>query len=73
MCSSAAAVAQGKIVVLERRGSKVVSMLSSTKLRLEDISDVLYARHSMLAYTALSGSGTSPRHPAGVVVHSAIV
>jgi len=74
--SSAAAGATGKIVVSERGGSKVVSMLSSTKLHLEDISDTLYARPSVLACAAASASGSSgasPRRPAGVAVHSTIV
>ena len=38
---SSAVAAPGKIVVAERGGSKVVSMLSSTKLLLEDVSDTL--------------------------------
>ena len=80
--ASAAAGATGKIVVSERGGSKVVSMLSSTRLHLEDISDTLYARPSVLACAAASASasasaavsGASPRRPAaGVAVHSAIV
>ncbi|PAN48789.1 hypothetical protein PAHAL_9G405200 [Panicum hallii] len=77
--AAAAAGATGKIVVSERGGSKVVSMLSSTKLHLEDISDTLYERPSVLACAAASasasasGSGASKRRPAGVAVHSAIV
>ncbi|CAL4931962.1 unnamed protein product [Urochloa decumbens] len=72
----------GKIVVSERGGSsKVVSMLSATRLHLEDISDTLHARPSVLAtvastaISASSGSGDSSRRrrPAGVAVHSAIV
>ncbi|KAF8698492.1 hypothetical protein HU200_035232 [Digitaria exilis] len=70
--SSPASAATGKIVVSERGGSKVVSMVSATKLHLEDISDTLYARPSVLA-SAASPSGASQRHPAGVTVHSTIV
>jgi pimeloyl-ACP methyl ester carboxylesterase len=81
-CSSrsAASAATGKIVVSERGGSKVVSMLSATRLHLEDISDTLYTRPSVLACAAASASrsasesSSQPRRaPAGVTVHSAIV
>ncbi|RCV44071.1 hypothetical protein SEVIR_9G349600v4 [Setaria viridis] len=76
--AAAAAGAAGKIVVSERGGSKVVSMLSATRLHLEDISDTLYTRPSVVACAAsaaasASGSGASTRRPAGVTVHSAIV
>lgn len=74
-CSSSAAT--GKIVVSERGGSKVVSMLSATRLHLEDISDTLYTRPSVLASAAAASSASSQsqrRAPApGVTVHSAIV
>ncbi|CAN6312117.1 unnamed protein product [Urochloa humidicola] len=64
----------GKIVVSERGGSKVVSMLSATRLHLEDISDTLHARPSVLASaSAAAGDTSSRRRPAGVAVHSAIV
>ncbi|CAN6300317.1 unnamed protein product [Urochloa humidicola] len=68
----------GKIVVSERGGSKVVSMLSATRLHLEDISDTLHARPSVLASAAAAVSASpstdpSRRRPAGVAVHSAIV
>uniref|UniRef100_A0A0D9XLU0 AB hydrolase-1 domain-containing protein n=1 Tax=Leersia perrieri TaxID=77586 RepID=A0A0D9XLU0_9ORYZ len=77
--SSSAAAASGKIVVSERGGSKVVSMLSSTKLHLEDISDTLYTRPSVLA---AAPGGRRRRHgvvvgvgggATTVTVHSAIV
>lgn len=83
-CSSSAMAASGnsKIVVSERGGSKVVSLLSSTKLHLEDISDTLYTRPSVLAAAAASSSSSSASFrrrennvsAAGkVTVHSAIV
>jgi len=83
-CSSSADAAApgGKIVVCERGGSKVVSMLSSTKLHLEDISDTLYTRPSVLASAAASASPPSSSYsrPCGSVrastvttAHSAIV
>ncbi|KAJ1296486.1 hypothetical protein BS78_01G304500 [Paspalum vaginatum] len=72
--SSSAAAAGNKIVVSERGGSKVVSMLSATRLHLEDISDTLYARPSVLAAAASSSSSASQSPRRGVtVVHSAIV
>lgn len=80
--SSPASAATGKIVVAERGGSKVVSMLSATRLHLEDISDTLYTRPSVLACAvaasasrSASESESSQRRvaPAGVTVHSAIV
>lgn len=73
--ASAAAGATGKIVVSERGGSKVVSMLSATRLHLEDISDTLYTRPSVVARaaSAASASGASTRRQAGVTVHSDIV
>ncbi|KAM0863196.1 hypothetical protein ACQ4PT_044754 [Festuca glaucescens] len=80
--SSAEAAAPGKIVVSERGGSKVVSMLSSTKLHLEDISDTLYTRPSVLAAAAApsppssssySRCGTVSASASAVTVHSAIV
>jgi hypothetical protein len=86
-CSSTAeAAAPGKIVVSERGGSKVVSVLSSTKLHLEDISDTLYTRPSVLASAAAASSptpssscysslrrGGGARGASAVTVHSAIV
>ncbi|EAY79317.1 hypothetical protein OsI_34445 [Oryza sativa Indica Group] len=86
-CSSsstaAGAAASGKIVVSERGGSKVVSMLSSTKLHLEDISDTLYTRPSVLAGAASAttrspssrrgGGGVRAPPATTVTVHSAIV
>ncbi|CAN6284133.1 unnamed protein product [Urochloa humidicola] len=64
----------GKIVVSERGGSKVVSMLSATRLHFEDISDTLHARPSVLASASAAAADASSRHrPAGVAVHSAIV
>ncbi|CAN6288950.1 unnamed protein product [Urochloa humidicola] len=79
--SSRPPASAGKIVVSERGGSKVVSMLSSTRLHLEDISDTLHERPSVLATVASSsasspagsGDSSSRRRPAGVAVHSAIV
>ncbi|TVU31903.1 hypothetical protein EJB05_23608, partial [Eragrostis curvula] len=84
--ASAAGAATGKIVVSERGGSKVVSMLSATRLHLEDISDTLYTRPSLLACAcaaAASASSSSPRlgraapppsgSTTGLTVHSAIV
>ena len=76
--SSAEAAAPGKIVVSERGGSKVVSMLSSTKLHLEDISDTLYTRPSVLAsasppsYSRCS-SNVKKTSATTVTVHSVIV
>lgn len=74
-CSrSSSGAASGKIVVSERGGSKVVSMLSATRLHLEDISDTLYTRPSVVATTS-----AAPRQQQGgvgvgrVTVHSAIV
>jgi hypothetical protein len=49
----------GKIVVSERGGSKVVSMLSATRLHLEDISDTLYTRPSVLASAPAPQAGVS--------------
>ncbi|XP_048531901.1 probable lysophospholipase BODYGUARD 3 [Triticum urartu] len=82
-CSSSAVAAPGKIVVAERGGSKVVSMLSSTKLLLEDVSDTLYTRPSLLAGAAGSSSPPSfsrrreKARPSAsattLTVHSAIV
>ncbi|RRT58239.1 hypothetical protein B296_00044276 [Ensete ventricosum] len=43
-CSSA----RDMILVAERSGSKVLSLISSTKLQLEDISDTLYSRSSLV-------------------------
>ncbi|KAG8084063.1 hypothetical protein GUJ93_ZPchr0010g10483 [Zizania palustris] len=74
--ASAAAAASGKIVVSERGGSKVVSMLSSTKLHLEDISDTLYTRPSVLSGTSRRGVVRAPPTHASattLTVHSAIV
>ncbi|XP_066380142.1 probable lysophospholipase BODYGUARD 3 [Miscanthus floridulus] len=74
--SSPASAATGKIVVSERGGSKVVSMLSATRLHLEDISDTLYTRPSVLACAAASSASASSsqrRAAPGVTVHSAIV
>ncbi|KAL6906482.1 hypothetical protein ACP4OV_004083 [Aristida adscensionis] len=83
--ASAAGAATGKIVVSERGGSKVVSMLSATRLHLEDISDTLYTRPSVLACAAAAASASSSsaaaprrsaRAPAGfakLTVHSTIV
>jgi len=71
--ASPASAATGKIVVSERGGSKVVSMLSATRLHLEDISDTLYTRPSVLACAAASGSSTRRAPVPGVTVHSAIV
>ncbi|WVZ57455.1 hypothetical protein U9M48_007838 [Paspalum notatum var. saurae] len=71
-----AATGGGKIVVSERGGSsKVVSMLSATRLHLEDISDTLYTRPSVLAAAACSSAASQQQSPRrGVVtVHSAIV
>ncbi|KAK3156988.1 hypothetical protein QOZ80_2AG0114720 [Eleusine coracana subsp. coracana] len=70
--------ASGKIVVSERGGSKVVSMLSATRLHLEDISDTLYTRPSVLASSSSSSSSSSslsaqPPQVGRVTVHSAIV
>ncbi|KAG4997669.1 hypothetical protein JHK85_029108 [Glycine max] len=51
-CSSAkeAITSSGKILVSEQGGeSKIVSLLSSTKLQLEDISDTLYSRPSLVS------------------------
>ncbi|CAL9051957.1 unnamed protein product [Musa banksii] len=44
-CSSA----RDMILVAERSGSKVLSLTSSTKLQLDDISDTLYSRSSLVA------------------------
>lgn len=77
-CTSRSSAATGKIVVSERGGSKVVSMLSATRLHLEDISDTLYTRPSVLACAAASASSSrsaasASRSRPGVTVHSAIV
>lgn len=81
--SSAEAAAPGKIVVSERGGSKVVSVLSNTKVHLEDISDTLYTRPSVLSSTAATSppsssyssrcGGTVRASASAVTVHSAIV
>jgi hypothetical protein len=76
--SSAEAAAPGKIVVSERGGSKVVSVLSNTKVHLEDISDTLYTRPSVLSGAAAATSPPSSSYSvrasaSAVTVHSAIV
>jgi hypothetical protein len=81
--SSAEAAAPGKIVVSERGGSKVVSVLSNTKVHLEDISDTLYTRPSVLSSTAATSppsssyssrcGGNVRASASAVTVHSAIV
>ncbi|KAL6642789.1 hypothetical protein ACP70R_020970 [Stipagrostis hirtigluma subsp. patula] len=87
--AAGAGAAAGRIVVSERGGSKVVSMLSATRLHLEDISDTLYNRPSVLACAAAAAASSStggaprpsvraapPAPSAGsttLTVHSAIV
>jgi hypothetical protein len=71
--SSPAGAASGKIVVSERGGSKVVSMLSTTRLHLEDISDTLYTRPSVLARVQKQGGVSRAAGSTTLTVHSAIV
>jgi pimeloyl-ACP methyl ester carboxylesterase len=69
--ASSSGPAGGKIVVSERGGSKVVSMLSATRLHLEDISDTLYARRRSVLAVAGAAFSSPRRAAAGVTVHSA--
>lgn len=48
-CSTSAITSSGKILVSEQGGESKIVSLSSTKLQLEDISDTLYSRPSLVS------------------------